>query len=426
MGSGKDIIIRGYTPKRKGKKNGKEYDYYYVQIVCIDSDGNTTRESHSIGKVTSKAVARDEMNKLLEAKRAELKVYKSIDEDGRIIFLDSFKEWLRSKKGTVQDNTYDGYVVRSKAIIRYFEQLTEARGVEAIYLDEIRPVDILDFYNYELTSGRVNPKAGEKKGVSRDTVLSYAGLLHNYYKQMLMEENVTANICDVAEVPRVKVDNTRTKNYMSLEQIRDFMNVLKGMSASDQRLIPIVKICLSYGLRRSEMMAIKWDVVDFEHDTLEIKRTAVRGNGKVYYKDNTKTPSSHRVYPLTNPIRTELIKIKNNQISMGCYQKDGLVCIDVNSGKPYSPDYMSKLFKKVVKKCTGIPNDYHFHDMRKTCTSLLLESGDWDLDLIQLWIGHENSKDRSNNVLFDRYLTLTMKWKRDKVASIEKIYKGIF
>ena len=241
---------------------------------------------------------------------------------------------------------------------------------------------------------------------------------------MVMVENVPFNICDTVEVPRVKVNNVKTKNYMSIDQVRELMTVLDTMN--DKRLIPIAKICLSYGCRRSEVLGIKWNAVDFDNDTMEIKSSAVRGDHTVYYKDNTKSESSHRVYPLTAPIRESLMELSRVQKERGCYRPDGLVFWDTESNKPYSPDYMSKLFKKAVKKCKGIPDSYHFYDMRKTCTTLLLESGDWTLDEIQMWIGHESRANKSHRVLLDHYLTVTMKWKRDKVASIEDIFGGIF
>jgi len=241
---------------------------------------------------------------------------------------------------------------------------------------------------------------------------------------MVMLENVTANICDSVTVPRLKVDNTKTNNYMNLNQLKEFISATNGFR--DKRFIPIVKICVTYGCRRSEVLGLKWDAVDFEEGTVQIKSTAVRGNNTTYYKENTKSESSHRIYPMTAPVRESLLELGRVQKEKGCFRPDGLVFWDANKNKPYSPDYMSKLFKKIVKLCPGIPDDYHFHDMRKTCATLLYESGEWSLNDIQLWIGHDNAADRSYRTLLGHYLTVTLQWKRDKVLMIENLFKGIF
>ncbi len=422
MSNSKNIKIRGYLAKRKGMRNNKPYEYYYVQLVYTDDEGMKKKETCSIGKITKKSDAREEMEKLVAAKREELGELQVVRNDNRIVFLDSFRYWLESKKDTVEDNTYDGYVTRSGAIIRYFEMLTESRDVDAIYLDEVKSADILEFYKYELKYGKVNSKTGETTGLSRNTVLSYSGLLHNYYKDMVMQENATSNICDMVEVPRVKKDNTKTKNYMTMSQLKEFMDTANDYR--DKRLVPIIKICVTYGCRRSEVLGLKWDAVDLENGTVEIKRTAVRAGNTVYYKDNTKSESSHRAYPMTEYIRNDLIKIKGLQEKDGYYRKDGLVFRDKE--KEYSPDYMSKLFKKIIKKCDSIPDDFHFHDMRKTCATLLYESGKWSLNDIQLWIGHDSSAAKAYDVLLVHYLTVTMQWKRDKVPMLEELFKEVF
>ncbi len=419
------IKVRGYLSKRTSTKKGKPYSYYYVQLVYTDDDGNEKRETRSIGQVTKKSEAKEEMERIISEKREELGILKSAGDDGnRIIFIDRFRSWLESKKKTVEINTYDGYVIRSKAIIGYFEKLTEARGVDAIFLDEIKASDILDFYRHELNSGKVNKKTGEVSGLSRDTVLSYSGLLHSFYKDMVENDTVPENICDKVSIPRARKINIKKKNYFKMEQLKELMAVSENFR--DKRLIPIIKICVTYGCRRSEVLGLKWDAIDFDNGTVEIKNTVVRGNNATYYKENTKSESSHRMYPMTAPIRKSLLELERIQKEKGCHRPDGIVFWDTENNKPYSPDYMSKLFKKIIKLCPNIPDDYHFHDMRKTCTTLLFETGEWDLKEILLWIGHENDEDKSYKTLLANYLTISMPWKRRKVPMIENLFRGIF
>ena len=417
------IRVKGYLAKRNGSRNGKNYFYYYVQLKFTNEEGQSKTETHSIGQITKKGEAQIEMEKLVEAKRKELELYRSFKNNEKIIFVESFKEWLLSKKDSVEENTFDGYVTRAKGIIKYFEQLTEAREVDAIYLDELRPLDLEDFYEFSLRYGKTGIKSGAGTGLSRETVLSYAGLLHNYFKDMAARGYIKCNICEGIHVPRVKTNNVKEKQYLNKKQIKELMEVANAFP--DKRIIPIIKFCVTYGCRRSEVLGLKWNAIDFDDETFEIRHTVVRGK-KIYCKENTKSESSHRSYPLTAYVKNELLMIKETQIRNGYYREDGYVFWDYEKGCVYSPDYMSKLFKKLVKACESIPNDFHFHDMRKTCTTLLFESGKWSLDDIQMWIGHENKMMSEYKTLLGHYLTVTMKWKKGKVPLIEKLFQGIF
>ena len=65
-------------------------------------------------------------------------------------------------------------------------------------------------------------------------------------------------------------------------------DMLKAIENDD--IFPLVYVAITYGLRKSEVLGLKWDAVDFEQNTLEIKSTVVK-NKTIVYKDTTKTES---------------------------------------------------------------------------------------------------------------------------------------
>ena len=415
----KDIIVRGYTPVRKGMKNGKPYKYYYIQIKYSVGGEKPVTETHSIGKVTSKAEAKDKMLNLVMEKRETLSHNMLLKKDEkRIIFIDSLFNWVNSRKGEIEQDTWDTYNNRAHSIARYFDNLAESRGVDCIYLDEINTIMINEYYVYALEHGKLNKKTGETSALSRDTVLSYAGLLHNYFEAMCVNEHIRENPCVRAKIPRRKKQNTKEKEYLNSSQLKEFVKILK--ESYDAKYLPVVELCVAYGLRRSEALGLRWDSINWNEDVLTIKYTRVKGN-KEYNRENTKSESSHRVYPLIEPIRNTLKSIKKLQIETGEYTEEGLVFWDMEKKKPYSLDYTSKVFKKAVKNCESIPDTVHFHDLRRTTVSLLLENG-FTTDEMSLWIGHKTG----SKVLFDHYLNITMKWKREKGKLVEKALEGIF
>ena len=96
-------------------------------------------------------------------------------------------------------------------------------------------------------------------------------------------------------------------DFFNLSEINELLNAIK-----DERLYPLYLITISFGLRRSEVLGIKWDSIDLENKTLEIKHTRV-DSYKVIEKDSTKNQSSHRSYPINNEIVNIFVKLKNDE-----------------------------------------------------------------------------------------------------------------
>jgi len=51
--------------------------------------------------------------------------------------------------------------------------------------------------------------------------------------------------------------------------------------AKDEPLYPMIRVAIIYGLRRSELLGLKWDSIDFENDVLTVKHTVVKVSSKV-------------------------------------------------------------------------------------------------------------------------------------------------
>lgn len=180
-------------------------------------------------------------------------------------------------------------------------------------------------------------------------------------------------------------------DFFNLSEINELLNAIK-----DERLYPLYLITISFGLRRSEVLGIKWDSIDLENKTLEIKHTRV-DSYKVIEKDSTKNQSSHRSYPINNEIVNIFVKLKNdernNKKLFGKeYIKSDYV-FKMENGKPYSPNYITKQHNKLLKKY-GFRH-IRFHDLRHSCASLLNAQG-FTLKDIQEWLGHSDIQTTAN------------------------------
>lgn len=175
-----------------------------------------------------------------------------------------------------------------------------------------------------------------------------------------------------------------------------------------------------YGLRRSEVLGLRWTAIDFEKKTITIKHTIqeakVDGKYQIVASDRTKTKSSYRMLPLVAPYEEVLLRFKatqaeNRRLCGSYYCQDYLDYIFVNEiGEILKPGYLSSHFVSVIKK-HEMPR-LRFHDLRHSCATLLFAQG-VPMKEIQAWLGHstigttantythldENSKVNSANAI---------------------------
>ena len=195
----------------------------------------------------------------------------------------------------------------------------------------------------------------------------------------------------------MKLAPFQTKPYKA-EELEKLFKAVKG-----NNLELGVILAAFYGLRRSEVVGLKWDAIDFERKTITIQHTVIQTtlNGKevLIGKDRTKTKSSHRTLPLVAPFEEFLLNLKekqriNRKICGTSYCRDYLDYVYVNEmGELMKPNYLSEAFPKFLKK-HGF-RQIRFHDLRHSCATLLYANG-VALKDIQEWLGHSDIATTSN------------------------------
>jgi len=152
-----------------------------------------------------------------------------------------------------------------------------------------------------------------------------------------------------------------------------------------------------YGLRRSEIVGLKWDSVDFFQKTFTIRHTVTQvcidGKELTVARDRTKTKSSCRTLPVVPPFEKVLRELKwhqeiNHDLCGDSYYKKYLDYIYVNEiGERIKPNYISSHFPLVLEH--NHLRKIRFHDLRHSCASLLYAHG-VSLKEIQEWLGHSD------------------------------------
>lgn len=169
-----------------------------------------------------------------------------------------------------------------------------------------------------------------------------------------------------------------------------YQNLIK-----DSRIIRN-RVTALYGLRRSEVLGICRDCVDFEGGTVTIRRTVSKVS-TVVEKNKTKNSASRRSFPMTPEIKQLLFDLKEQQKKdKKFFGKEYHVSDYVfrwPDGKPFSPDYVSDKFPKLLKE-HGMPK-IRFHELRHSAASNLLNMG-FSLKDVQEWLGHSDIKTTAN------------------------------
>lgn len=223
---------------------------------------------------------------------------------------------------------------------------------KGLTLSELTPKHIQDYYLYSLNVEKV----------SANTVIHRHANIRKALQYALKLGLIDFNPADRVERPKKNKYVATTYNEKELENL---FSVVKG-----KRIEFAVTLGAFYGLRRSEIVGIKWDAIDFERKTFTIKHTVteVMLDGKVTMvdKERTKTKSSYRTLPLVKPFE-ELELVRPNFITQ---------------------NFTIVLANNKLKKI-------RFHDLRHSCASLLYAHG-VSLKEIQEWLGHSDISTTSN------------------------------
>lgn len=192
--------------------------------------------------------------------------------------------------------------------------------------------------------------------------------------------------------------------------------------ADDYKIELVVLLTAFYGLRRSEVIGLKWSAFDFNHNCFSIRHTVttcnVKGERVTIKKDKAKNKSSLRTYPLIPFLKERLLETKkqqeeNRKLCGRSYNKEylGYVCVDV-IGNLIKPNYVSSTFGKLLAK--NNLRHIRFHDLRHTCASLLLANG-VPMEQVKEWLGHSEI-----STTVDIYGHLQYATKKQSAAAIEQ------
>lgn len=390
-----------------------------VQVVinCHDCIGKLDRQRLSFTFDKELVRTNKEINKQSELLKNFItyELAKRVKENTYNLFIPLLNEYVESKRGNLRDTSVDGYEYSRDRIINYFSKM------EDITVEQISPKVINEFITY----------LQSKKGYSYRTVRSTHTLLYGFMKNCVVNEIIKINPCEnTASLINRPKKNVEDNNFLFLshQEFNSFFEWTENHANETYVKIGMMMYFgIVYGLRKEEVLALKWDCIDFETKHVIIKRTRTKAK-KVYDFEDVKNKSSYRVYPITSEIEDILNKIisstnSNNVDSGYVFYWDENEVSEQNKkfiGCPYRPDYINKIMKKMTrdykKDCDIDISWLTFHKLRHSCVSILTLQG-WSLEEIQKWVGHSDSETTKRI-----YQHFKPHWADCKVESLDSLW----
>lgn len=360
--------FKRYKTKEDELKKTKNYTWSFYYFVEDPITGKKIQKYKS-GFRTHKAASDELVKKLSEIQNGDY-----VDPT-KITLGEYLIDWLERRKSNLAPTTFEGYYI----IIH--RHIIPTLGNKS--LQKLKATDIEDFYNSKRVEGaRADGRDGrlsEKTLLYIHRVFSMA--LDNAVRKKLVARNVSKDIQD------------RPKNPIYQHSIYPPDQIIKLLECVGNTDMEVpVTLAAVIGLRRGEILGLRWCNVDFINNTLSIRDQLISTKlGTQRY--TTKTEQSKRTIPVPLFVMEVLAKHKKNQDkikeTLGQSYKDESLVNCYNDGSPISPSYFTKKFGKTLKK-HALPH-IRFHDLRHSAATNMLLNLSIPTKMVSEILGHSDT-----------------------------------
>ena len=333
---------------RLQEKNG----YYYMVLSYVGADGKRKQPWTATGlPVKGNKKKAEQMLRELRQSFTPPKPAKFGELSPDMLLSDYMLYWLKIVKSSVQQTTWSSYCFNVKNhIVPYFKD-------SGVTLAGLQARQIQSFYLHELET------------LKPTSVIRLHANLHKALKYAVQLDLIPGNPVD--KVERLKLEKYMAGYYTAVELEKLFE------AARGHRLELIIQFAAFYGMRRGEILGLRWDAVDLEAKTITIRHTvttaSLEGKHVLIQADRAKTKSSLRTLPLVDTFAERLRALKeqqacNEKICGGCYNQKYKGYVFVNEmGDLILPNSVTEGFSKLLA-VNGL-RKIRFHDLRHSCSS---------------------------------------------------------
>jgi integrase len=332
----------------KGHIRERSPGKWAIVIDIQGEDGKRRRKWHSFAG--TKRQAQEECARLITELRGG-----SYVEPSKITMAQHFDRWLEHMKSQVTPRTHERY---SEIVKKNIVPL-----LGTAHLTKLRPVQISDAYAKALASGRRDGTGG----LAPTTVVYMHRLIKHSLAQAIRWDMISRNPADAVTPPKVERGTLTTYD---MPQTAELIEVARGT-----RLHVPILLAVTCGLRRGEIVALRWRNVDFQNAGLSIVESAEQTKTGVRYKP-PKSGKGRRVAlsaSVAEELRSHKIRQAEELLRLGMRQDDAAFVYAQEDGSPIQPRSLTHMWTKAVGDM-DLPR-IRFHDLRHAHATHLLASG---------------------------------------------------
>ena len=271
-----------------------------------------------------------------------------------------------------------------------------------IPLTKLSSLDLQRLYKKLLSDGRVDRIESKKqpKGLSAKTVRNIHQIISSALKLAVEQKLIARNPAEGCALPKVERKEMQT---LPVEQLTSFLR-----EAKESGVYEMYYIDLATGLRRGELLGLKWSDIDLEKGDLRVQRQIGRIDGKIIEMP-LKTKNAYRTLPLSADAIDVLMQQRRKT-------GNSEWVFPSPTGGPMSPDSVLHMLHRVLKRA-GLPK-VRFHDLRHTFATLALQNG-VDIKTVSGMLGHFSA-----GFTLDTYAHVTTSAKREAAKTMGNILSG--
>ena len=323
----------------KGSVRKEGSSWYYVVTLGKKPNGKPNQKKKRGFK--TKREANQALNEIIAQYNKGVYI-----EPSKMVYSEFLIQWLEDKQRSVQQSTYESYVILVK------KHISPLLG--HIVLSEMKPLTIQNFYNYLFN----------EKGLSGSSIQKIHTLIKDSLKKAVKWELIHKNPADAVDRPKSEKHEVEVWN---VEEINQFLKF-----AESDPLYIAFHIAISTGMRQGEILGVRWQDIDFKKNVLMVRQT-LSHDGK-QLKPGTKSRAGLRTISL--PTET-VIKLKKHhkkvikeRLLAGDIYKDNDLVVCTGLGTPINPSNLARSYQRLIAKSQV--KLIRFHDLRHTHATILL------------------------------------------------------
>ena len=296
-----------------------------------------------------------------DAERELTKLLREVDagtsaDPGRLTVGDYMERWLGHVRGRVRVRTFERYteIVRGHIV----------PGLGGMRLAKLRPLHIQAFYARLLVSGRIR----QEGGLSPRTVLHIHRVLSEALGQAVRWQLLSANPAQAVQPPR---PSRPELTIVDPELARRILESSRGTPLE----LPVA-LAIGTGMRRGEILALRWSEVDLDREMAHVRRTLQEARDGLRFEE-PKTERSRRSVTLpkflVSTLRTHRKSQAERRLLLGESWEDGDLIVEDGKGSAANPGLLSQAFARFAIK-HGF-DGVRFHDLRHAHATLMMARG---------------------------------------------------